>query len=123
MGWKDWSSTKKGASVGGIIGLIGIILVFVGSTFSGLFQNPLLVISFGGLSIFLSLLCMAGGGFACGVITIGVGIILTLIAWTIIGAVIGWILGKIKHKWTAIIIIIILVILFIALGIYSTQVY
>jgi len=127
MEWKDWSSTKKGAIVGGIIGLVGIIsiifLILVGPTSNAVLQNPLVIFSFGSLSLFLSLLCLAGGGIACGVITMGIGFILTLIVWMTFGGIIGWIAGKIKHRWITIMLIIILVILFIALGIYLTQIY
>ena len=92
MGWKDWPYWLKG----GVIGLVFVLILFLliyfnllGSSISGTLGIFIVVITFiGALG-----LCPEN---ACQFYT--AGLLILLIESFIIGAIIGWIIGKIKNK-------------------------
>lgn len=94
MGWRDLPTWLKGGIIGGIIGLVALLAIPLG-TFSG--DNVDMLIIIAGFPTFLALPSM----FIIGTISHGnvlAGIYLAPIIYFIIGAIIGWIVGKFKKR-------------------------
>ena len=110
MGWKDWSYVKKGVVVGIIIWIVLIILynisgVIVPCEPSGMegdmctnsFQDSIL-----GILLILGFPALLIGGTpnmsTAGPVGVGIFYIRTLICFALWGALLGWIIKKIKKK-------------------------
>ena len=83
MGWKDWPSWVKGGVIGIFLILLYLLIFIISSDLLQLgerafaFALPLFLVS--GTNDFL-------------------GLIFTLIAYFVLGAIIGWIVGKIRNR-------------------------
>lgn len=109
MGWKDLSYAKKGAIIGAIIGLAGSLIASIGE-YSGLFRNispdavRLAIFSVLIPFMLLSAIFTMSGIFGCswkmdkcyaeGIL----GSIVTIIIFSLIGALAGMIIGKLKSR-------------------------
>jgi|TARA_Y100000310_G_C20076109_1_gene531651 hypothetical protein len=103
MGWKEWNYKKRGAIVGGIIGIVSAILIstlFSGSGSSGtsaVFLLPLLI----PVIIFNFILDAIGFNIPSSTSTVFTFLyilIINTVGFYLIGLLIGWIIGKIKSK-------------------------
>jgi len=126
MGFKDLSYTKKGAIIGLAIGLIGILILLIGgiaqSIVSSAPESPGIspcdarpiacaiwggsgviggIINIGGLlfMLILSPICFAiYGDMTCAFASFRLSLYFAPITYLFLGALIGWIVGKIKSK-------------------------
>ena len=95
MKWKNWPYWLKGGVIGGIIPLGGILIGYLGheSIISGLlyllFAFPVAIILGCGLENPNTICSLKATPFI---------IILSTIIYFLLGAIIGWIVGKIKNK-------------------------
>lgn len=103
MGWKDWSYWFKGGFIFGLISFIGSLL-WLGyyiPAFSKLFFNFWLAVVLSP-GQFLALFGLMGPQGDISIFkllgTWAIGFVISLIIYFIIGAVIGWIYGKIKNR-------------------------
>jgi len=104
MAWKDLSYTKKGALIAGTISLIGILIAIINMSIG----HPLGIITifaipFALIGTYFGLIGLFGCGFESSICPIEqtFGFIITLILYSLIGALIGFIFGKIKSKKSA----------------------
>jgi len=106
MGWKSWPSWLKGGIIGLIFALIvsGAVIIL-----DSLFRNwlnsggiiPLLLLVFniiGVIIIFSMGIGAAGSNFNLNFLGYSIVLFSSLISYFVIGALIGWIIGKIKKK-------------------------
>ncbi len=107
MGWKNWGYVKRGLILAIILGIAGIIcqaiLGFLSLNNFVNFENSPIVIfimlPFGILSLILTVIfCGIHPSNICGYSMMILGYIFTLIVFILIGALIGWLVGKIKSR-------------------------
>lgn len=105
MGWKNWSYWLKGGIVAVIISIILLIipfLLFLFITVDGYIGTIFFYIYFISLriSIFPAFLMrfVQGASDSSAINVTMLIVIISLITWFVIGAIIGWIYGKIKLK-------------------------
>ncbi len=90
MGWKNWSYWLRGGVIGGVIGLIvGLLVLFLRDIFNNSFLQVLNLPSF----VIAFALCYEN--LFCSNI---IYVISSFIVFFILGAIIGFIYGKIKNR-------------------------
>lgn len=99
MGWKDWSYWLKG----GVIALIIQILFFLIDSLNGSFLDTRISLPLIIIWILMGSLNLSFGCYNKGVITLSnctsyiiVSFILNLLLYFLVGALIGWIIGKVR---------------------------
>jgi hypothetical protein len=101
MNWKDRSYAKKGALVAGGISIVGIFIAIININHgSSLGLITIFAIPFALFGLLFGLFSVFGCDFYESVCPAehALGFIVTLIVYSLIGAFIGWIVGKIKNK-------------------------
>ena len=101
MGWKNWSYAKRGLLIGVVIWLVLNLVSLINQIVSGLPPNSLqlflssIVYILGFPAVLIGGALNYGGAGFVGVILFYIG---TLICFALWGALIGWIIKKIKKK-------------------------
>ncbi|PIN93035.1 hypothetical protein COU54_04765 [Candidatus Pacearchaeota archaeon CG10_big_fil_rev_8_21_14_0_10_31_24] len=97
MGWKDWSYWLKGGIIGICIGIIiDLLYFFFMYSFPEWFDGFIIFVTFDFGFIISPLVCK--GSLACILIDVLITLILFVFEVAILGALIGWIYGKIIGK-------------------------
>ncbi len=105
MNWNSYGYVKKGAIIGGVVGLVGVLLTVFLVYVLGLDSMDLgpifyLLVPF----IVIGIMLLFSGIFGCDFktddchLTVVFGFILTIAVFALIGMSIGWMVKKIKSK-------------------------